>query len=483
MRKRTVLSRFFSWIDSDALTNQKRDSAVTVPLAVRRSSRNAKRALAVRYKFFLFLALMLSLLLIISLRIDQPTVHALNWTLVWSDEFNGSGGVSGDWIYDTGQGYGCSGCPASWGTGEVETMTSSTSNVFQSGGNLNIRALHSDSNPTKGWTSGRLETVRTDFQPPAGGAIAVEARLQQPNVDTTNGLGYWPAFWMLGAPFRGNYLNWPSVGEIDIMEDINGRSSLFGTLHCGSSPGGPCNETTGIGSGERQCLGCQTAFHTYRIEFDKSVSAEQIRWYLDGVNFFTVNSNQVDAATWNNATNHGFFILFDLAIGGGFPSAFGGGPQSSTVSGGTMLVDYVRVYYSSTPAPSPTPSPLQLILDESGPDPNQVAALDSELFLRDPFPIVNSANLLNQGPDRNTRAIIFITNLQLAQGENSSSVVVNLIDSSSQSYDIAAEDVRPVPNFTQVVFRLPENLPAGTCAVKVKAHGQTSSAGTIRIRI
>jgi hypothetical protein len=81
--------------------------------------------------------------------------------------------------------------------------------------------------------------------------------------------------------------------------------------------------------------------------------------------------------------------------------------------------------------------------------------------------------------------VIFVANLQLAQGEPSSAVVVNLVDANNQSYDIAAEDVRPVPNFdfAQVIFRLPDNLPAGTCTIKVKAHGQVSNAGTIRIRI
>ena len=57
---------------------------------------------------------------------------------------------------------------------------------------------------------------------------------------------------------------------------------------------------------------------------------EQIRWYLDGGNFFTVNANQVDATTWNNATHHGFFMILNVAIGGGFPAAFGGGPTGST---------------------------------------------------------------------------------------------------------------------------------------------------------
>jgi hypothetical protein len=70
----------------------------------------------------------------------------------------------------------------------------------------------------------------------------------------------------------------------------------------------------------------------------------KIRWYLDGINFFTINSNQVDATTWANATNHGFFIILDVAIGGNFPAVFGGGPTSSTISGIPMLVDYVRVY-------------------------------------------------------------------------------------------------------------------------------------------
>jgi hypothetical protein len=232
-------------------------------------------------------------------------------------------------------------------------MTSSTSNVYLDGnGHLVIKAINSGGN----WTSGRIETQRTDFAAPIGGELAVEASIQQPNVTTTNGLGYWPAFWMLGAAFRGNYLNWPGIGEIDIMEDVNGLSSEFGTLHCGTSPGGPCNETTGIGSGQHACPGCQTAFHTYRMELDRSVSPEQIRWYLDGVNFFTVNASQVPASTWTNAVDHGFFVILDLAMGGGFPAAFGGGPTSATVSGGTMVVDYVHVFTASGTTATPTPT-------------------------------------------------------------------------------------------------------------------------------
>jgi hypothetical protein len=165
----------------------------------------------------------------------------------------------------------------------------------------------------------------------------------------------------LGAAARPvGATNWPSIGEWDVMEDINGRSSVFGTLHCGVAPGGPCNEFTGLGSGEHACPGCQTGFHTYAVEYDRSVSPEQMRWYLDGAQYFSVNSSQVDATTWNNATHHGMFIILNVAMGGSFPAAFGGGPTGSTQSGVPMIIDYVAVYQSSgatTPPPTTTPPP------------------------------------------------------------------------------------------------------------------------------
>ena len=117
--------------------------------------------------------------------------------------------------------------------------------------------------------------------------------------------------------------------------------------------------------------------------------------------------------------------------------------------------------------------------------PNQAAALDALLLTRDPFPVVNAENAVSTGGDRNTRVILFVTNLQLAQGETASAVVVILVDANNQKYEVAAEQVRTVANFpfTEVIFRLPNNLPVGTCTVSVKAHGQTSNVGTIRIRL
>src|SRR4029078_902825 len=151
--------------------------------------------------------------------------------------------------------------------------------------------------------------------------------------------------------------NWPSVGEIDIMEDVNGLSSVFGTLHCGPSIPGTCNETPGLGSAQVACPGCQTGFHTYGVEWDRSVNPETLRWYRDGAVYFSLNKNQVDATSRSNAPKHGYFSIVDLAIGGGFPAAFGGGPTASTRSGVPMLIDYFAVYSAGGAPPSPPPPP------------------------------------------------------------------------------------------------------------------------------
>jgi len=150
---------------------------------------------------------------------------------------------------------------------------------------------------------------------------------------------------------------------------------------------------------------------------------------------------------------------------------------SNPTGGATLGTPATGILTINTP-------PLLLVLDESGPGASQVAALDSLLFTRDPFPVISVSAVLNSALDQNTRLIVFVTNLQQAAGDLPSSVKVNLLDANGQSYEIGAEDVRAVPltSFTQVTFRLPDNLPAGVCTIKVKAHDQESNSATTRIR-
>jgi hypothetical protein len=126
---------------------------------------------------------------------------------------------------------------------------------------------------------------------------------------------------------------------------------------------------------------------------------------------------------------------------------------------------------------------LELVLEESGPTPNQAAVLDSILAVRDPFRIVGIPEWFTDGIDRNTRVVLFARNLQLNPGESSAAVVVRFTGSNSQIFEVPAQDVRSVANsdLTQVTVRLPDNLAPGTCTVFIRAHTRTSNTGTIRI--
>ena len=266
------------------------------------------------------------------------------WSTIFSDDFAGASGsgVDSQWIYDTGPG-------SSFGTGEIETMTNSTSNVHLDGnGDLDITALGSGSS----WTSGRIQTSSANVGAPAGGELEVTASIEQPN--PSNGLGYWPAFWMLGPG------QWPENGEIDILEDVNALSEHSSTIHCGTDPGGPCNEPDGIGSGLLGCGGCQTGYHTYTMILNRTnTSDETITFYLDGNQTFTVSEAQVGTSTWQAAYDHNLSIIFDLAMGGGYPDGVCGctAPSGSTTSGGTMSVAYVAAYQTSSGGGTPPPPP------------------------------------------------------------------------------------------------------------------------------
>jgi len=268
----------------------------------------------------------------------RPSSNSVVWTKAWSDTFAGPAGSPPDaryWEYDRGVGV--------FGTGEVETMTSAPTNVHLDGqGDLDITPLDSGS----AWTSARIQTKNNKFVAPAGGEMMVTASIKQP--DPAAGLGYWPGFWMLGNGV------WPAHGEVDILEDVNALGSNSGTLHCGNltqrNPDGtfgPCHESDGQSSGLRTCSGCESGYHTYSVIMDRRNEADQqIRWYLDGKEYFSVSESKVGTAAWAEAVDHGFSIILDVAIGGSYPNVQCGckTPTSQTSPGATMSAQYVSVY-------------------------------------------------------------------------------------------------------------------------------------------
>jgi beta-glucanase (GH16 family) len=285
------------------------------------------------------LALAIAAAAVVVLR-SQLMASPVTWTKIWAADFSGSAGSAVDpsqWTYQTGGG--------GFGNGQIETMTNSARNVYVNGSDeLDITALLQGG----AWTSGRIQSAPA-FTPPAGGELEVSASIWQP--DPAAGVGYWPAFWLLGEG------SWPAHGEIDILEDVNGLDDHSGTFHCGNLTArnadgtfGPCHEYSGLSSHLQPCPQCQAGFHTYSVIIDRrDPYLEQIRWYLDGREFFAVTAPEVGAAPWDEALDHGFRIILDLAIGGTFPNAICHctTPDSATASGGTLRVRDVVVSRSA----------------------------------------------------------------------------------------------------------------------------------------
>ena len=250
--------------------------------------------------------------------------------VVWNEDFNGPAGSGVDaskWNFDVG-GHG-------WGNQELQYYTNGTGNVAMDGqGRLVITARkgsggHNDCwNGTCQFTSGRIHTANKFTQQYGH----VEARIQVPA-----GSGLWPAFWMLGGG------NWPTDGEIDIMEVVGREpNQLFGTLHGpGYSGGNSFGATRNTGTPWHQ------AFHNYAVDWSPNL----IVWTVDGQEFFRATPDSLRAAKGNVnwVFEHPFFIILNLAIGGNF----GQGNPAGLPNESRMLIDYVHVSTSSsTPPPS-----------------------------------------------------------------------------------------------------------------------------------
>ncbi|WP_203839785.1 family 16 glycosylhydrolase [Winogradskya humida] len=249
--------------------------------------------------------------------------------ITWQDEFNGAAGSPVDgskWKFDTGGG--------GFGNNELQYYTTSTSNVQQDGqGHLAITARKE--NPanyqchygTCQYTSGRILTA-DKFSQTYG---RFEASLKIPK-----GQGIWPAFWMLGGS------NWPTTGEIDIMENVGyAPNTVYGTVH---GPG--YSGAGGIGGNKSLSAPLSDAFHTYAVDWSPNL----IVWTVDGQEYFRVTPANINGNQW--VYNHNFFMILNVAVGGNWP----GNPDASTVFPQTMLVDWVRVSGYTEGGTTPPPA-------------------------------------------------------------------------------------------------------------------------------
>jgi beta-glucanase (GH16 family) len=242
----------------------------------------------------------------------QPTKPT--WSLVWQDEFSGPAGQRPDstrWAFDIG---------TDWGNAQLEYDTARPENVSLDGqGNLAITARQ-ESYQNQNYTSARINT-RGLFEQ-AGGRF--EARMRMPR-----GHGLWPAFWLLGSNFAA--VPWPGCGEIDIMEYRGQETSVVhGSLHGPGYFGGGAITTSYSAP-----AALDATFHVYAVEW----TSTSISWSVDYHVYFTATPGSMPAGgQW--VFNHPFFVILDLAVGGGFV----GPPDANTTFPQQLLVDYVRVF-------------------------------------------------------------------------------------------------------------------------------------------
>jgi beta-glucanase (GH16 family) len=254
--------------------------------------------------------------------VAAPAPLPTNWTLVWSDEFDGNAGTapsSANWNSETGNAE-----AEGWGNHELEYYTTAPRNAALDGsGNLIITAQKA-TNPGPCWngaqcgyTSARLTTAnKVTFT-----YGKVEARINFPG-----GQGIWPAFWALGDSG-----DWPARGEIDILEYV-GKTPLavYGTAH---GPG--YSGANGIGKPLNSTTPWAGGWHTFTLVKQPNLMV----WLVDGVELQRLTPASLPVgATW--AFERKFFVILNLAVGGDWP----GSPDANTVFPAQMKVDWVRIY-------------------------------------------------------------------------------------------------------------------------------------------
>jgi len=272
--------------------------------------------------------------------------EAQNWQVVWSDEFNGAQGTLPDpakWVYDIPS----SGsynqeqeiyCGLATGGGQSGICANWQQNAQMDGqGHLVIAAINSG----QGWTSARLLTQ---------GKFGFSYGRAEASIKLPSGKGVWPAFWAMGTDITT--VSWPTCGEIDLMENVLnglGPTKVQSTIH---GPITGSNNAYGVGYAYTFPSGKEidTGYHIYGMIW----SQDLIQFYVDDYTapFASVRPSDLPAGAIWEFNNQPFFLLLNLAMGGGWP----GPTDSTTPNPALMLVDYVRVHAAAPVSLSKTHS-------------------------------------------------------------------------------------------------------------------------------
>ena len=244
-------------------------------------------------------------------------------TLVWSDEFDGTGAIdTGKWFHQTQLPPG-----GSWWGGLIQHYTDREENAYVENGHLNLVAkkeLFDDQGERKQYTSARLNSKFAFTY----GRIEIRAKLPE-------GTGTWPAIWMLNTNIDedGAYwdnqgfgtVKWPACGEIDILEHWGkNQNYISSAVHNASSYGYKV-----VNLGGQKADRVSDTFHIYTLDWSK----EKLVFSIDGATHFEYAPANKNADTWPYDSD--YYILLNIAIEPDIDPEF---------TESAMEVDYIRIY-------------------------------------------------------------------------------------------------------------------------------------------
>lgn len=272
--------------------------------------------------------------LIIALSCSMCSFAQDNWQLVWSDEFNADGPPDSS-VWNFEQGY----------ARNEENQWYQSENAVCKDGFLVIEARKEKNRKNPLYVSGSNDwRKKREFVEYTSSSINTAGKKEflygrfEIRARIPVAKGAWPAIWTLGSS-----MEWPSCGEIDIMEyyQIKGVPHILANAAWGTDRQWHAkwdSQATPYSHFTDKDPDWASKFHIWRMDWDE----EAIRIYLDDELLNEIllrNTQNGSIGKGSNPFTKPQYLLLNLALGG-----INGGPVDEAALPMKYEIDYVRVY-------------------------------------------------------------------------------------------------------------------------------------------